>query len=141
VTVDATGLVTGVDTAGFTTITASAGNSASATATVKSTPASDALTITGISAVANEKGQATARVTFADGDPAGTLSQYSGTIAWGDGTSSAATLTTNPAGGFAAGGTHMYACACPGPYIEKVTINDLGYQAAVATTTLVVPSG
>jgi hypothetical protein len=139
-TVDSTGLVTGGGT-GDATITAAAGNSANATATAKSTLPGDALTITQISAVASHDGQAQAGVTFSDGDPAGTLSQYGGTIAWGDGTSSAASFSTNPSGGFAAAGVHTYACGCPGRYTVKVTINDLGCAAAAATTTLIVPSG
>src|SRR5207244_884621 len=87
-TVDSNGLVTGGT--GDSTITASAGNTTTATATAKSTPPGDALTITNIIAVADHKGQTKAGVTFTDGDPAGTLSQYSGTIDWGDGPSSAA---------------------------------------------------
>ena len=42
------------------------------------------LTITRIGAVADRKGDAAAGVTFTDADPQGSLSQYSGTIDWGD---------------------------------------------------------
>lgn len=138
-TVDQNGLVTGAG-AGDTTIFAAAGNSANGAATARSTPSGDALTITDVSAVANDDGQAEAHVTFTDADPTGTLSQYSGTIEWGDGTSSPASFTQNPLGGFAAGGIHGYACACPGPYTVKVRISDLGCAGAEATTTLIVPS-
>jgi dipeptidyl aminopeptidase/acylaminoacyl peptidase len=103
------------------------------------------LHITRITAGANGDRQAAAGVTFTDDDPAGNLSQYSGTISWGDG--STASIPKNQfvnvpsvfGGGFAAGGTHTY--ASPGTYTVAVTINDVGGASATASTTLVVPSG
>jgi hypothetical protein len=84
-------------------------------------------------------------VTFTDDDPAGNLSQYSGTIAWGDGSTTTIPnklFTKVPArlgGGFAAGGLYTY--ARPGSYIVTVTINDVGGASDSRSTTLVVPSG
>jgi hypothetical protein len=120
-------------------VTITDGDNADNTATARSTARVDAaLTITHIGATANEQRQAAAGVTFTDADPAGALSQYTGTISWGDGTNSPASFTTNPFGGFAAGGVHMY--ASPGTYQVKVTINDVGGASTSATTTLTVPS-
>jgi PKD repeat protein len=75
-------------------------------------------------------------VTFTDADPKGNLSQYSGTISWGDGTTTGGTFVTNPPG-FAFGGTHTY--AAPGVYKFTVTIRDVGGANATATTSMVVP--
>ena len=93
---------------------------------------------------ANDERHAAAGVTFTDDDPAGNLSQYSGTIAWGDGstvTIAKYLFTKIPArlgGGFAAGGLHTY--ARPGSYVVTVTINDVGGASASRSATLVVPS-
>lgn len=77
-----------------------------------------------------------AGVTFTDADPNGSLSQYSGTISWGDGTTSVGTFTTNPSGGFAFGGTHVYSHS--GTYKVTVAIHDVGGASATATTSMVV---
>jgi hypothetical protein len=76
-------------------------------------------------------------VTFTDADPKGSLSQYGGTIGWGDGTTTGGTFATNPSGGFAFGGTHTY--TAPGTYKITVTIHDVGGASATATTSMVVP--
>ena len=68
--------------------------------------------------------RAAAGVTFTDGDPAGTLGQYSATVDWGDGSTSAAMVVINPFGGFAAGGLHTYATL--GTYAVTLTIHDVG---------------
>ena len=110
------------------------------------TQAADAaLHVTHIAAAADHKRHAAVGVTFTDDDPAGNLSQYSGTVAWGDG--SATTIpdklfTKIPArlgGGFAAASLHTY--ARPGRYVVTVTINDAGGASDSRSTTLVVPSG
>jgi large repetitive protein len=76
-------------------------------------------------------------VTFTDADPKGSLSQYSGTINWGDGTATGGTFATNPSGGFAFGGAHTYPAS--GTYKITVTIHDVGGASASATTSMVVP--
>jgi len=103
-----------------------------------------ALHITRISAAANHDRQAAAGVTFTDDDPAGNLSQYSGTIAWGDGSTTSipkklfAKIPPLLGGGFAAGSLHTY--AQPGSYVVTVTINDVGGASDSKSTTLVVSS-
>ena len=103
-----------------------------------------ALHITRISAAANHQRQAAAGVTFTDDDPAGNLSQYSGTIAWGDGSTTNipkklfAKIPPLLGGGFAAGSLHTY--AQPGSYVVTVTINDVGGASDSKSTTLVVSS-
>lgn len=74
------------------------------------TPAPDAaLRVTRIAAVVDGGRHAAVGVTFTDDDPAGSLSQYSGTVAWGDGSTTTIPkylFTKIPArlgGGFAAG--------------------------------------
>lgn len=95
------------------------------------------LTITRIGAVADRKGDAAAGITFSDADPQGSLSQYSGTIDWGDTTTpTAASIARNPFGGFAAGGLHHY--ASPGTYTVSITISDSGGASTSKSTTLVV---
>jgi len=110
------------------------------------TPAPDAaLHITRIAAGANDKRHAAVGVTFTDDDPAGNLSQYSGTVAWGDGSTTTipkdlfTKIPPRLGGGFAAGSLHTY--ASPGSYVATVTINDVGGASASKSTTLVVPSG
>jgi hypothetical protein len=104
-----------------------------------------AIHITHIAAAANHERHAAVGVTFTDDDPAGNLSQYSGTIAWGDGSTTTIPkylFTKIPAslgGGFAAGSLHTY--ARPGSYVVTVTINDVGGASDSKSTTLVVPSG
>jgi len=76
-------------------------------------------------------------VSFTDADPNGNLSQYSGTINWGDGTTSGGTFATNSPSGFVFGGTHVY--SGHGTFSITVAIRDVGGASAAATTTLVVP--
>ena len=73
-------------------------------------------------------------MTFTDADPNGNLSQYTGMINWGDGTTTGGTFVTNPSGGFAFGGTHTY--HAPGAYKITVTIRDVGGATATASTTI-----
>jgi hypothetical protein len=67
--------------------------------------------------------------TFTDADPAGTASDYTATIHWGDGTASAGTI----GGHFTVTGTHTYASA--GTRTITVTIADHGGAKATATST------
>src|SRR5207245_3578627 len=61
-----------------------------------------ALSATGVpvSATAGVAFSATV-ATFTDADPAGTASDYTATISWGDGSTSAGTIGSAPGGGFA----------------------------------------
>jgi IPT/TIG domain len=69
--------------------------------------------------------------TFTDADPVGTVSDYSATISWGDGTRSIGSIAANPGGGFEVDGTHTYATA--GAYPATVTISDAGGAATDAS--------
>lgn len=97
------------------------------------------LTITHIGALAGRNGDAAAGVTFTDADPQGGLSQYTGTIDWGDATPpSRAQFARNPFGGFAAGGVHRYTSS--GSYTVTFTITDSCGASASRSTTLIVPT-
>ncbi len=65
--------------------------------------------------------------TFTDADPGGTVSDYAATIDWGDGTTSAGTIT----GSFQVTGTHTYSTA--GKRTITTTISDVG-GATTSTT-------
>ena len=70
--------------------------------------------------------------TFTDADLAGAASDYTATISWGDGSTSAGTISSVPSGGFAVTGSHTYANA--GVYQTSVTITDAGGATAAATS-------
>jgi hypothetical protein len=84
-----------------------------------------------VSATAGAQFSATV-ATFTDADPAGTASDYTATINWGDGSNSAGTVSPAPGGGFAVTGSHTY--ANPGTYATSVAIDDAGGAGAVATS-------
>jgi hypothetical protein len=67
----------------------------------------------------------------ADGDPRGVASDFTATITWGDGKTSAGTVDRLAGGGFGVLGTHVYASA--GTYTVVVHVADAG--GAVATVT------
>jgi hypothetical protein len=77
-------------------------------------------------------------VTFTDANPKGTLSDFTATIAWGDGTSSTGTITQPGGVGtpFAVAGTHTY--VSEGTYPVSVAIVDVGGSTTSATATVVV---
>ncbi len=70
--------------------------------------------------------------TFTDADPAGTPSDYTATIDWGDGSTSAGTIIDVPSGGFAVDGSYTYANV--GTYSTSITIKDVGGSTATATS-------
>jgi hypothetical protein len=95
------------------------------------------LTATGGLTVKATEGQASSSqtvATFADADPNGTVTDYSASIAWGDGKSSAGAVSANGSGGFTVSGTHTYAVL--GPYTVAVSIKDAGGSQASAATHL-----
>jgi hypothetical protein len=73
--------------------------------------------------------------TFTDDDPHGTSSDYSAVVTWGDGTSSAATVSA-AASGFKVTGSHSYANAALGVHPISILITDSGGSYTTATTTL-----
>jgi hypothetical protein len=70
--------------------------------------------------------------TFTDANAAALSSDFTISIAWGDGLTSAGTASSNGNGGFAVMGTHTYAAA--GTYSVSITIMDDGGARASATT-------
>ncbi|MBV9197173.1 MAG: PKD domain-containing protein [Solirubrobacterales bacterium] len=79
--------------------------------------------------------------TFTDADSAGTTSDYSATISWGDGSVSAGTVSA-VSGGFAVTGTHTYSPA--GTYQTTVSVADVGGATTVAhgsATVSAIPAG
>jgi hypothetical protein len=74
--------------------------------------------------------------TFTDADPAGTVSDYTATITWGDGTNSTGSVTSNGSDGFKVTGYHTYAAAGNVPL--TVVINDVGRSTATPTATAYV---
>jgi hypothetical protein len=92
-----------------------------------------ALSATGAPVSATAGAQLNATVaTFTDADPAGTAADYTATIDWGDGSTSAGTIGPAPGGGFAVGGSHTYANA--GAYQTSLTITDVGGATATAAS-------
>src|SRR5262249_34251780 len=126
------------------------------TATVADAP----LTATGIPLIA-ATGVPLANVavaTLTDADPNGTVSDYTATINWGDGTTSVGTVTAGANGTFSVFGSHTY--SSQGTFMANVSITDVNpagdvpssmasatsivsvAQAVTTTTTLTVsPSG
>lgn len=73
--------------------------------------------------------------TFTDDDPLGTLSDYTATIDWGDGATSAGTVSATAAG-FAVSGSHVYARS--GLYPVHTTVVDAGGSRSTSLTTVLL---
>jgi hypothetical protein len=71
--------------------------------------------------------------TFTDANLNATVSDFTATINWGDGTTTIGTIVAQNGGGFAVEGGHTYADA--GQYTAEVSINDVGGSAATTTST------
>jgi photosystem II stability/assembly factor-like uncharacterized protein len=67
---------------------------------------------------------------FTDADPKGTAGDYTATIAWGDGASSAGAVSANGRGGFDVTGSHGYART--GLFVIGVIITDVGGSTTFA---------
>ena len=72
---------------------------------------------------------------FTDADPAGTLSDYTATITWGDGSNSTAPITRGT-NSFTVTGTHHY--AKKGTYTVTLTITDQGGSQIIKTVNVAV---
>jgi titin len=77
--------------------------------------------------------------TFTDGDPAGTVNDYSASIAWGDGTTSVGTIGTS-ASGFTVTGTHTYPAGSGANFVPIVTVKDAGGSTTTATDNIHDPT-
>lgn len=72
---------------------------------------------------------------FTDDDPAGAVSDYTATIDWGDGSTSAGTIGTGN-GTFTVTGNHAYTDQQLGVHQVVITIRDAGGSHTTATTTV-----
>ncbi|HEX5447009.1 MAG TPA: DUF4214 domain-containing protein [Pirellulales bacterium] len=120
------------------------------TSQASSLPIDDApLTATGTTLSVPEATVLTPAVvaTFTDADPNGTVSDYTATIDWGDGSSTTGAVTAGPppaaspisgapAGAFYVSGSHAY--AEDGAYTIAVKIADAGGATATATSSVTV---
>jgi hypothetical protein len=71
--------------------------------------------------------------TFTDANPSAPATDFTATIDWGDGSSSAGTITANPGGGFSVSGEHLYAGPVPGPVTVQI-VDDGGSSATAYST-------
>jgi len=76
--------------------------------------------------------------TFTSANPANTVVDFTATINWGDGTTTAASSITSGAGSFAVNGTHTYASVAP--FTATVTIADDNPVATITVTDSVIVS-
>jgi N-acetylneuraminic acid mutarotase len=106
------------------------GNSTTATSTV--TVADGALSAAGLHLLLHNHAVGGVLASFTDSDPAGTVTDYTATIAWGDGRSSTGTVTVS-GGGFTVSGGHVYARWVTRATIT-VIIHDAGGGQAKATS-------
>ncbi len=103
--------------------------------------ASGGLTLNGTESTADTGPVSGTVATFTDADPGEAAAHFAATIAWGDGTSSAGTVS-GPAGGpFSVSGAHSY--AEDRTYTITVSISDVGGATATATSRAVIadPAG
>jgi hypothetical protein len=92
---------------------------------------------TGITITASVGDSVNATVaSFRDADPAGQVSDFSAIINWGDGTTSAGTITPNAAGGFDVTGAHTYFTA--GVFQITTSIRDVGGSSISAVSTAII---
>jgi len=115
------------------TVTVTDIDTPSNTATVSSTAnvADAALTASPACSALSSQSYNAATATFTDAaSPSGTLSDFSATIAWGDGTVTAGTVTGPNGGPYTVSGSHTYAAT--GTFTITTTIHDVG--GSMATT-------
>ena len=72
--------------------------------------------------------------TFTDSDPGGTVSDYTATISWGDGTTTSGTVGS--ASGFTVSGSHTY--AKHKTFTVKITVTDAGGSSSTVTVKVTV---
>jgi hypothetical protein len=108
-----------------------------ATATSTATVADAALSATGMTLNSTNPVPANTVVTsFTDADPNGTVTDYTATVNWGDGSPTSAGTIAASGSGFTVSGGHTY--PAPGPYTIKVHICDVGGSCADATSSILI---
>ncbi len=75
---------------------------------------------------------------FSNGNPAAAAGNFSATITWGDGSTSAGTIVSDGMGGFFVKGSHTY--PDEGPFAVKVAINDNTNGASASASQTVTPA-
>ncbi|HEY5067724.1 MAG TPA: DUF4347 domain-containing protein [Xanthobacteraceae bacterium] len=114
------------------TVTDDGGSSTTITGTASITDA--ALTGSGVTENGTQDVSLTAPVaTFTDANPNGSVSDFTATVTWGDGTAATSATITESGGVFTVAGTHTY--AIQGTYMPTVTIVDDGGSTATVTDT------
>jgi hypothetical protein len=110
---------------------------ATAQVTSSATVADAPLTANGVPLSATEGASLSGVVaTFTDANPNGSPADFQATISWGDGQTSAGTISVGSTGGFTVSGTHAF--AEEGTYSLGVQITDTGGAAANASSTATV---
>jgi predicted outer membrane repeat protein len=109
--------------------------SLSASATGSAQVADAALTLQQFAVFAGPAHTATLAASFSDADPAGTVSDYSATVSWGDGSSSSATIASGSSS-FSVSGSHRY--AKKGTYSATLTVTDKGGSKLTKTVSVTV---
>jgi hypothetical protein len=119
-------------------VTVTDATGATTQATASATVGDAALSLQGLSFGVEKKETFTRPVALIhDADPAGSPSDYSATIAWGDGSSGPAASIVSSSVGFAVDGSHAY--AAKGVYTVTVQVADAGgYRAGPTTSTITV---
>ncbi|HLJ95684.1 MAG TPA: Ig-like domain repeat protein [Gemmataceae bacterium] len=120
------------------TITDRLGAVATATSTGTVTDAPLTAQAATITAAAGVAGNHLLVATFTDNDPNATAGDYTATIDWGDGTSSAGTIVAGSTISFSVTGSHTY--STQGSFTASVTITDINTAGDVAGSTAAVTS-
>ncbi len=110
-----------------------ASNTATATSTAKVADA--ALHGKAVNSGGSSKSFSGTVATFTDDDPAGTTSDYSASINWGDGKSSNGKISSS-GGKFVVKGSHTYGHG--GTFTLKITIKDKGGASTTVTSTITI---
>ncbi|HWH11691.1 MAG TPA: hypothetical protein VG165_11235 [Solirubrobacteraceae bacterium] len=120
-----------------TTVTIADPDGAQTTAAAHLTVADAPLSSTGIPITAGAGTPVTAALaSFTDANTGRAAGYYSATVDWGDGSTSAAAIVADPAGGFEVIGTHTYVTG--GSFPTLATISDPGGSTTLAPSTATV---
>ncbi|HYR15729.1 MAG TPA: hypothetical protein VEQ67_16160, partial [Mycobacterium sp.] len=110
----------------------------SATASGSATVGDAALTAGPVAVISGTEGSSVSGTvgSFSDANPGATAADFTATIAWGDGTSSAGVVTGPTGGPFTVSGTHTY--TEEGSYSINVAVSDTGGSTVTLTGTATI---